>query len=111
MSESLSFTDRILVKIFKIVNKVVPWHKLPKLIGEFNLLALRVELNNENLYDVYQDGTAQGTKATCPMSDPRYLVARNSDGMVLSPVQLVNRLMLTFTSTTLWNYQRWDAPV
>lgn len=77
----LSFTDRVVIKLFKGVNKVVDWHKLPKYIGVFNLLAFRLELDNKNLYDVYPDASAQGTQASCPMKDERYLKARNSDGL------------------------------
>lgn len=77
----LSFTDRVVIKLFKGVNKVVDWHKLPKYIGVFNLLAFRLELDNKNLYDVYPDAGAQGTQASCPMKDKRYLTARNSDGL------------------------------
>lgn len=81
MSSSLSFVDKTLIWIYKGINKITPWHKLPKFLGEFNLLALRIELQNENLYDTYPNGEAQGTTATCPMLDPRYLKARNSDGL------------------------------
>src|ERR1700712_246952 len=77
----LSFVDRTIIKVFKGVNKVVAWHKLPKFLGVFNLLAFRIELQDKNLHDVYPDEGYQGTKATCPMRDSRYLDARNSDGL------------------------------
>ena len=76
----LSITDHVLIKAFKVVNKVVAWHKLPSWIGIFNLLALRIELRHKNLYDVYPDDSAMGVPENCPMSDSRYLTARNSDG-------------------------------
>lgn len=76
----LSLADRALIKVFKGVNKVIPWHKLPKYLGTLNLLAYRLELDAKNLSDVYPDASAQGTAATCPMHDKRYLKARNSDG-------------------------------
>lgn len=78
---SLSLLDKFLIAIYKGVNKFIPWHKLPRFLGEFNLLAFRLELQNKNLYDTYPDAGFQGTKATCPMTDSRYLVARNSDGL------------------------------
>lgn len=81
MAEQLSLTDRVIIKIFKGVNKVIAWHKLPRYIGVFNLLAYRLELDNDNLHDTYPDGTFQGTKATCPMKDKTYLTTRNSDGL------------------------------
>jgi hypothetical protein len=80
-AEKPSFADKVIIKLFKGVNKVVAWHKLPKYLGVFNLLAFRLELDRENLYDVYPDASAQGTQATCPMKDERYLTARNSDGL------------------------------
>lgn len=78
--EKQSFVDKTIIKLFKGVNKVVAWHKLPKYLGVFNLLAFRLELDHDNLYDVYPDASAQGTAASCPMKDERYLHARNSDG-------------------------------
>jgi len=77
----LSFSDRVLIKIFKGVNKVVAWQKLPNFIGVFNLLAYRLELQKDNLHDVYPDASSQGTKDTCTMKDSRYMVTRNSDGL------------------------------
>lgn len=50
-SYQLSFSENIVVNLFKAVNKHVPWHKLPSLIGTFNLLAFRYELRVKNLYD------------------------------------------------------------
>jgi hypothetical protein len=78
---TLSISDRALIAFFKVVNKVVAWHKLPRYIGVFNLLAFRLELQAKNLYDVYPDAGYQGTAATCPMKDSRYVTARNSDGV------------------------------
>jgi hypothetical protein len=80
MSEP-SFPGRVLVKVFKGVNKIVAWDKLPSFIGVFNLLAFRLVLQKDNLHDVYPDAGAQGTATSCPMKDPRYLVTRNSDGL------------------------------
>jgi hypothetical protein len=75
-----SFGERLLVNVFHLVNKVVPWHKLPSLIGALNLDALRIELRQYNLYDGYASGTAQGNQTTEPMTDKRFEYARNSDG-------------------------------
>lgn len=62
------------------MNALIPWHKLPTFLGVANLLAYRVELEAKNLYDVYPNASYQGTQATCPMKDSRYVTARNSDG-------------------------------
>lgn len=87
--EKLSFGDKVVIKLFKGVNKVVAWHRLPRYLGVVNLLAFRKELDHDNLYDVYPDASAQGTTATCPMKDERYLTARNSDGLYNSLEQPV----------------------
>ena len=79
-SSKPSFTDNIIIKSFKIVNKFIPWHKLPGPIGVFNLLAFRLELRSQNLFDGYATSSAQGTQEQDPISDPRFLNARNSDG-------------------------------
>jgi hypothetical protein len=73
--------DRLTVAIFHFVNRFIAWHKLPSLIGALNLEALRVELRQYNLHDTYPDGSAQGTQATCPMTNKRFEKARDSEGM------------------------------
>ncbi|KAL8977111.1 MAG: hypothetical protein Q9205_007018, partial [Flavoplaca limonia] len=75
-----SLTDRLLVKIFHIVNKFIVWHKLPGLLGAVNLEALRVELRQYNLHDAYASEAAQGNQTTDPLTDKRFETARNSDG-------------------------------
>ena len=75
-----SLGDRLLVATFHLINKIIPWHKLPSLFGALNLDALRVELRQYNLHDGYASGTAQGDQNTEPMSDKRFEHARNSDG-------------------------------
>ena len=73
-------TDRLLVKLFHIVNKFIVWHKLPGLLGAVNLEALRVELRQYNLHDGYASEAAQGNQTTDPLTDKRFETARNSDG-------------------------------
>jgi hypothetical protein len=81
-----SFIERMIVGTFKIVNKYVPWHKLPSIIGIFNLDALRIELRQNNLQDGYASGSAQGNAADEPLTSARFKVARNSDGKFNSTV-------------------------
>jgi hypothetical protein len=75
-----TLVDRVIVKFFKGVNKVVKWYKLPRYIGVFNLLAFRIELRSKNLYDVYPSVEAQGSPETVPMKNCEWVKARNSDG-------------------------------
>ena len=75
-----SLSDRLLVGFFHLVNKYIPWHRLPALIGAFNLDALRIELRQYNLHDGYASGTAQGNRIAEPLTNKRFENARNSDG-------------------------------
>lgn len=80
ISIRMSIGHRILVSIFKGVNRVIAWHRLPKWFGILNLIAFRSELRAKNLHDVYPSIESQGDAARCPMHDKRYLAARHSDG-------------------------------
>ncbi|KAH8666352.1 heme peroxidase [Xylariales sp. PMI_506] len=76
----LTFGQRLLIWTFKAVNFVIPWHRLPRWVGVINLLALRYELRDENLYDTYGDWDAQGTATMPAMPDTKFNSVRNSDG-------------------------------
>ncbi|EAQ91524.1 hypothetical protein CHGG_03459 [Chaetomium globosum CBS 148.51] len=72
--------ERIGISAFKLLNKVIPWYKLPGVLGAFNLAFLRIELRQYNLHDGYASAEAQGNATDNPLSDARYRGARNSDG-------------------------------
>ncbi|PFH61404.1 hypothetical protein XA68_17456 [Ophiocordyceps unilateralis] len=76
-----SLLDRIMTKAFSILNKVVPWYKLPGLLGALNLAAIRTKMREDNLHDGYPPGhsAAMASDDAEPM-DERFLHARNSDG-------------------------------
>lgn len=76
-----SLAERSLTALFKCVNRFVPWHKLPTYIGIINLAALRYELRQKNLHDVYPSPLDQGTPGCPHLSDEQYLHTRNSDGL------------------------------
>ncbi|GAB1320007.1 Heme peroxidase [Madurella fahalii] len=75
-----SLPERLGIGAFKLVNKVIPWYKLPGIIGAFNLAFLRIELRQFNLYDGYASAEAQGNSKDNPLPDERYRDARHSDG-------------------------------
>lgn len=75
-----SLSDRLMVGFFHLINKIIPWHKLPSLVGALNLDALRIELRQYNLHDGDASGAVQGNQITEPMTDKRFEYARNSDG-------------------------------
>ncbi|HEX2280629.1 MAG TPA: peroxidase family protein, partial [Thermomicrobiales bacterium] len=68
----------VLVRGFNHVNRVVPWHKLPPLVGTFNLAAYRRVLRQENLHDTSLQ--APDAPVDVPRFEPRFLVSRTSDG-------------------------------
>ena len=64
--------------VFRLLNRVVAWHRLPGMIGAFNLMVFREQLREENLHDTAPQG---------PTADPRIteiprdaLIWRRSDG-------------------------------
>ncbi|HLT01671.1 MAG TPA: peroxidase family protein [Geminicoccaceae bacterium] len=71
--------SRLLSGAFGLLNRVVPWHRLPGPIGVFNLLALREDLRAYNLYDTSASG-ASAPGPECRRRDPRVLYARTVDG-------------------------------
>jgi Animal haem peroxidase len=75
-----SFTDRIFISLFKVINKHTPWHELPPALGALNLATLRTELRAQNLYSTYATGAALGNPIEHPLTDQRFQHAQNSDG-------------------------------
>ncbi len=76
-----SFFDRALGRFYARVNRKTPWHRLPFLLGLFNLVALRDQLREENLHDTRTPGDprlAPGvTHQTAPEAERRF---RSADG-------------------------------
>lgn len=71
--------DGVLVWTFRITNRVIPWHRLPKWIGLVNLIALRVELRRYNLHDT--DGDLTHPKPDCPLHPgPKATAIRTANG-------------------------------
>jgi hypothetical protein len=72
-----SLGSHLLEKIFDVVNRVVPWHKLPTWLAAVNLISFRDVLREKNLHD-----TSPPTKRALPNTtcDPRSVYARRSDG-------------------------------
>jgi hypothetical protein len=61
---------------YRVVNRFVPWHRLPPFLGAVNLAMLRRELRRHNLHD-----TSPQVPATWPPQvEHRFLVSRASDG-------------------------------
>jgi len=80
MTYRLSLGKRLLIGGFSVLNRVVPWHRLPKWMGLLNLVALRDQLRANNLVDTYPSLESYGDAARCPMDHSKYLAVRHSDG-------------------------------
>ena len=77
----LTTTKRVQIWLFKCVNLIIPWHRLPKHIGALNLLALRDELRTENLHNTYPSWEDQVQAETLEPVDTNSTITRNSDGL------------------------------
>lgn len=55
---------RVLAWCYRALNRIIPWHRLPKLLGLGNLIALRHDLRRWNLYDTTPG--IQVTSKRCP---------------------------------------------
>src|SRR5215207_8148916 len=78
-----SLFDSVLGATFRVVNRFVPWHKLPPYVGVLNLLAFRDELRAKNLHDTgvapKRAGGNGGARGT-PKCTPRDLNFRSVAG-------------------------------
>jgi hypothetical protein len=65
-----SLFGRMLIAGFARINNRTHWHRLPRMMGVFNLLAYRIQLRAENLHDTRTPGAANRrppvTMAQCP---------------------------------------------
>lgn len=76
-----SVLDRALTGYFGRVNRTRPWHKLPFLLGLFNLIALREELRAHNLIDTRtKDDPSRTTGVTADTAPYELLRYRSADG-------------------------------
>ncbi len=69
---------RVMSAIFKGVNRVIPWHRLPRPLGLLNLMPIREELRAKNLHDTAHLPSINEPEP--PAWDPERAVQRNSDG-------------------------------
>jgi hypothetical protein len=74
-----TLTSRISSAVFRVVNLFLPWHRLPVILGAFNLNAYRDALREKNLYDT-NTPTEDGEPATAAPPTPHALYTRTDDG-------------------------------
>lgn len=69
----------LLVRSFRVINRAISWHRLPKWIALLNLISLRVELRRDNLHDT--DGDLTQPKPGCPFHPgPNATALRTANG-------------------------------
>ena len=74
-----TFWSHILTGTFKVINWLVPWHRLPVALGALNLLAFRDLLREKNLYDTNTHANGDGQPAPAP-PHPQAFYTRTDDG-------------------------------
>lgn len=72
------FLSRLVVAAFRVVNRFVPWYRLPRYVGAMNLYAFREVLREQNLYDTETPASTDGAIGRTP--EPSHLYARTCDG-------------------------------
>ncbi|HVF67476.1 MAG TPA: peroxidase family protein [Pyrinomonadaceae bacterium] len=73
-----TFSSHILTGTFKVINWLIPWHRLPVALGALNLLAFRDLLREKNLYDT--NTPANGGAPAAPPPHPQNFYVRTDDG-------------------------------
>lgn len=68
---------RVMAWCYRALNRMVPWHRLPKLLGLGNLLAIQHDLRRWNLHDTSR--FVEDTAKRCPFHATD-LSARRADG-------------------------------
>jgi hypothetical protein len=70
---------RTLSGLFSVINRFIPWHRLPTPLGVLNLIAFRDELREKNLHDT----SRLPSRGEPPLVrwEPELLVRRTSEGM------------------------------
>ncbi len=72
----VSRTERLLGKVFRRINRRVVWHRLPFWLAVTNVVALRANLRQFNLYDTERRArrrpspTASTSATTAPWTAP-----------------------------------------
>jgi hypothetical protein len=75
-----SFFSRLLVGTFDRINRGVPWHRLPRWMAVFNLLAFRIQLRADNLTDTRTPRKTAPGRSPEPL-DPAFIRYRTPGGM------------------------------
>jgi hypothetical protein len=72
-------SSRVLVGFFGLLNRLVPWHWLPKYVGALNLEAFRDVVRQKNLYNTRAPAIPE-LPVDPPPFNPDFLYRRSSEG-------------------------------
>jgi hypothetical protein len=76
-----TLSGRSYILLFKLINRLILWHRLPTWLAITNLGALREELREKNLHSTADiEVSRPAGLAPVPPFDPRYLTEREPDG-------------------------------
>jgi hypothetical protein len=76
-----SLSGRLFIGAFGVIDRFVPWHRLPTPLAVLNLAAFREVLRAKNLYNTSDiPVTRPGNLSPIPPFEPRFLYEREIDG-------------------------------
>lgn len=84
----LTWADRMIVRLARLLQRASPWHRLPRPLGLLCLMGIRTELRHQNLYDaVPQDADLPPGAPGRPFgrNQPLWGVPRPSAESILEP--------------------------
>jgi hypothetical protein len=74
----VSLIERGIARITYALDRIVPWHRQPTIMGVLGLMGMRARLRQDNLHDTYEIPASE--EPLPPQADTRYLTARTPDG-------------------------------
>jgi hypothetical protein len=76
-----SLSGRLFIMTFEVIDRLIPWHRLPTLLAVLNLAAFREVLRAKNLYNTSTvEVTRPENVSSIPPFQPRFLYEREIDG-------------------------------
>lgn len=74
----VSLINRLIAKVTYSLDRIIPWHRQPMILGVLGLIGMRARLRERNLYDPYE---IPATDQPVPQpKDDRHLTARTPEG-------------------------------
>ncbi len=101
----LTWADRLIIRLARLLQRIAPWHRLPRPLGLLCLMAIRTELRHQNLYDPAPEGTGTPPGAAgrhFGRNQPLWAAPRPTPASILEPnPREVSRRLLARTGPML----------